>query len=953
MSTCKLISRRIIAAFVIIFLVASAAQANVKLSKLFSDHMVLQRDKSVPVFGTAEADEKVTVSFGGQSLSTKASVNGNWQVELAAMPANAKSQIMTVSGANKIVIRDVLVGDVWLCSGQSNMEWRLGSCDRKVDIDSADFEGIRHFAVPITSSVEPLSTVSDELKWEVCSPQTAAGFSAVSFYFARKIYEQQKDNVPIGLLLSSVGGTKIDSWLAPQGVYDDPVLRGLLGSHPTATGVFPLYNGMIHPLAPYGIRGAIWYQGESGEVEVQSQDSYYLKMKALINGWKRVWAMDEFPFYFVLISNYGNLIETDTPIFHSGGWDADTRLQQVNAMSLPDAGCASALDLGVSEVSWPGYHPKNKLDVGERLALWALKNEYGQSNIVVSGPILRDVSLSGSDVICSFDHVGGGLMVGRKIWYQPTIEVVNGELDRFVIAGADEKWYPAVAKIKGDKVILSSPSVSEPVKVSYACWQNPEGCNLYNRDGLPASPFHVEDVSVHYSITAKAGPGGTISQAGTKQFLQRMTTVYEMTPKRGYYVKDVKVDGVSVGSVSHYTFDPIYKDHTISAEFTRRKPKFNVAAAASRGGKISPAGSVEVSQGGAAAFSILPDAGNITKLVVDGVDIGEMNSFTFSNINSDHSIEAFFKCTINVSAGFGGTIEPSNTMAIEYDKSQTFKITPIDGYSIASVKVDGVDVGKVDSYEFSKIDKSHSIDVKFSKDGGTAAAVGRIPRPEELIFACMASSLPANGVCESWSSSMPTEQSFEARGLVDVKVIDSKKYADIVRDKAPSFRIGIYEEPIACNGASVVVVARPVRNGARSGWTSLVDVFYDQLVLGIHGDSGLVCVRIGGELVNSNKPIPDGQITILSLVVQPVGSYKVFANGVEIMSGNAGVDMTSLVPGAGGRGFAKEITMARNAPDAWTAFNGQMGDVFLYKTALTEVERKELETLIANQLSVP
>jgi sialate O-acetylesterase len=950
MSECKLISRRIIAAFVIVALIASAAQAEIKLTRLFGDHMVLQRDKAVPVFGSADVGEKVTVSFGGKKVSDKADWQGRWQVELPAMKANTKAQDLTISGSNTIVISDVLVGDVWLCSGQSNMEWRLRSCDRQVDIDSANFPGIRHFAVPVTPMGQPTRTVRDDLKWDVCTPKNAGGFSAVAFYFARKIYKETDGQIPVGLLHSSVGGTKIDAWLAPDGIYDDPVLQELVGLNPISSGVSQLYNGMIHPLAPYGICGAIWYQGESGEVKIQSPDSYYLKMKALINGWKRVWGMDELPFYFVMLANYGHVLDDVEPIFFSNGWNADTRLQQVNAMSLPFAGCGSALDLGVSQVSWPGYHPKNKLDVGDRLALWALKDQYGKSDLVVSGPVLRDVTVSQSEVICSFDYVGSGLMVGMKEWYKPTAEVAAGKLDRFVIAGQDGKWYKADAKIKGDTVVLSSESVAKPVKVSYACWQNPEGCNLYNKEGLPASPFHVDDVTEHYAVSSEAGKGGSITPAGKSQYLRRMAAGYKITPKRGYYVKDVKVDGVSVGAVTDYTFDPLYADHNITAEFTRWQPKYNISVASGKGGKVVPSGKVKVKQGKTAEFIILPQAGNVASVTVDGVDLGERYKHSFVDVDRNHSIAVAFQSTIKVSAGFGGTISPSNTMEVEPGQNQRYKVLPMAGFAVASVKVDGVELGAVDSYEFKDINSSHSIDVKFRKKGKAAGPL-KIPRKEELIFACRANSLPDKGALGNWASEMPTKRSFGVKGIAEVKVIDGKKYVDVVREKAPCINIGHYEKPIACDGASIVAVVRPVRNGVRSGLVSVVDVFYDQLVLGVQGDTGKICIRAGGNVITSDKAIADGQITILSFVVERDGKFKVFANGQEIMAGDSGKQMTSLVPGTLNRGFAKQITLGRNAPDAWTAYNGQIGDVFLYKTALTDSQRKGLEALIIEELS--
>ncbi|MEI7899978.1 MAG: sialate O-acetylesterase [bacterium] len=937
--------RSALGVFAFALLHALAAQAEVALPGVFGDHMVLQRDKPVPVFGTAAPGEKVAVKFHGQSLTTTADARGAWQVTLAAMKADTASQPMTVTGSNTVTLDDVLVGDVWLCSGQSNMDMRLGGCDRPADIASADFPGIRHFSVPAAASGVPLTVVKSQ--WAVCSPASASGFSATAFYFARKIHQDQKAALPVGLIVASVGGTKIDVWLAPDGLIDMPVLHPLYSQNTVPGGPFSLFNGMIHPLAPYGIKGALWYQGENSEISVQSPDSYYLKMKALAQGWKRLWGMEELPFYFVMLANYGEPLQTEAPVLHSGGWDADTRLQQASAMALPHAGCASAIDIGVSKVSWAGYHPQNKLEVGERLALWALKNDYGHPDLVASGPVLREVSVSGSTAVCSFDFVGSGLMAAEKVWYQPAKETPGGALRRFVIAGADGKWFSATAVIKDNKVLLSSPGVAAPRKVSYACWQNPEGCNLYNREGLPAAPFHVEDVTVRHTITASAGSGGEIAPAGAAAYLQRAAVLYTLTPRAGYHIQDVKVDGVSVGSVKSYTFDPLGKSHTIEAVFSKAAPGYTIAAAAGKGGTLAPSGKVTVAQGGSATFTVAADAGNRASLSVDGVSLGQRDRFTFSDVRANHTVAVSFACLVAASAGYGGTVTPSGTLAVNVGDSLSFKIATLPGYSVARVLVDGKEAGKQDTYAFSQMSKGHALAVTFSRSGGTA---GRIPRPEELVFACRGEALPDSGACRAWPAQVPAGKSFGTIGAPAVETIDGRKYAASTYEKAAGFDVGTYAEPIACQGASIVAVARPVRNGVNSGWASLVDVFYDRLVLGIRGDSGLVCVRRNGGVDNSTAAIPDGQITILSLVVQPDGTYKVYANGTELMANNSASALTALVPGGAGP-YARQITLLRNAPDAWTAFGGQIGDVFLYKVALTDAERQQLEALIAHELS--
>jgi sialate O-acetylesterase len=929
----------------------SAGQAEVRLPGVFGDHMVLQRGKPVPVFGTAAPGEQIVVEFHGQSLTTTADAQGNWQVKLSALGADTNAQPLTITGSNKINLNDVLVGDVWLCSGQSNMDMGLGGCNRKADIESANFPGIRSFRVPLTAAGVPLQSLKGNPRWMVCSPSRAGGFSAVAFYFARKLYQENNAVIPIGLLVSSVGGTAIDLWLAPEGLVDVPALKPLLSQPVLPGGPFHLSFGMIHPLAPYGLQGAIWYQGENAERTKQSPDSYFLKMKAMIQGWKRLWGMDDFPFYYVMIANWGEKPPNAAPVFNAGGWDADTRLQQANAMALPHAGCASALDIGDSSMgdrTWDGWHPKDKLDVGERLARWALKNDYGRPALVASGPVLKDVSVSGSTVTCSFDHLGSGLMVGSKAWYQPTRETADAPLQRFVIAGAEGQWFPAAAIIKDNQVLMSSPSVPEPRKVSYACWQNPEGCNLYNRDGLPAAPFHVEDVTQHYRILASAGIGGAIIPSGTKSLLQRMPALYTIVPDVGHYVQDVKVDGISVGSVKHYTFDPVYADHTIAVTFTTAAPTYTITANAGGGGTMIPSGNVLVAQGESKVFTISANGKSQASVTVDGTPLGQRSTVSFNDVRANHSIAAAFSGTIKATAGYGGTIVPDGVVPVQYGSNQTFAIAPIPGYSISGVTVDGANAGPLASHTFANVTTSHSISATFKSS--VARQPGSVPRPDQLIFACRSDALPSQGSGSDWPAYLPEGRKLTPIGTPVVVTIEGKKYAHLKSEAGDGFSVGTYPSPIACAGASIVVVAKPIRNGAGAGWTSIVDLFYDRLVLGVRNDSGLVCVRRNGSTDTSARPIPDGQITILSLVVQPDGSYQTYANGEAIMSENASGAMTSLVPGGAGP-YATSLTVGRNAPDGWTAFNGDIGDVFVYKVALSAAERQQLEALIAQSLA--
>lgn len=708
---------------------------------------------------------------------------------------------------------------------------------------------------------------------------------------------------------------------------------------------------MIHPLAPYGIKGAIWYQGENAEKTVLSEDSYYLKMKALAEGWKRLFGLDDFPFYYVMIANWGKKPESPAPVLRAGGWDADTRLQQANAMAIPHSGCASALDIGDSSMgdkTWEGWHPKDKLDVGERLALWALKNDYGRPDLVACGPTLREASVSGAEVICSFDHADGGLMVGSKVWYQPTREIPGGKLERFVVAGADGKWQWASARIEGDKVVLSSPQVLEPRSASYACWQNPEGCNLYNEAGLPAAPFHVEDLARRFSITASAATGGEVSPAGARRYMERQTALYTFRPAPGYFMQDVRVDGVSVGSVLHYSFDPIRADHRIEATFARSSPRYTIAASCSGGGSIVPSGAVAVAQGESRTFEIVPAAGTFVRSVkVDGNEAGPRDRFTFTDVRRSRSIAASFASRIRATAGFGGSVEPCGDVVVEYGGSQTFRIVPRQGYSIASIVADGKEAAASGSHTFDHVTGGHTLEVRFK---GGMVQKGEVPRPDQLIFACLGEALPAPGPAAAWPLLSPAGGKLTPIGTPAAERVDGRMYSRNVAAEGDGYSFSSMSSPIACDGASIVAVLRPVRSGENSGWVSAVDVFYDRLVLGICNDDGRVCVRCNGPVQHSQASIADGAITILSLVVQRGGAYKVYANGTEIMARDSGGEMTSLAPGVAG-GFAKSITVGRNAPDAWTTFNGDIGDVFLYKAALTDAERKRLEADIEYRLA--
>lgn len=477
------------------------ALAEVRLPAIFSDHMVLQQEMPIQVWGWAAPGEKVSVTLSGSESggdvaaailmkeSATAGKDGSWHVELDQLKAGSKCDELKVEGiANSISIKDVLVGEVWVCSGQSNMQWSVNaSRNPRQEIAKADFPRIRLFYVPRVPSGTPKSDVN--AKWEVCSPKTVGRFSAVSYFFGRHLH--RKLNVPVGLIHTSWGGTRIEPWTPPNGFQSVPETRKYLARIKTANGQFAkqtaaakkakkkapqhplnsrgaptgLYNGMIHPLVPFAIRGAIWYQGESN----RGNGLYYEKlMQALINGWRRVWKQGDFPFYYVQLApyRYGG-----DPTLLPQIWEAQT-----NVLKMKNTGMAVTVDIGNTR----DIHPRNKQDVGKRLALWALAKTYGKKDIVYSGPLFKSMKVDGKEIRLRFHHVGDGL-VSRD----------GKPLSHFQIAGNDGKFVDAKAVIDGKEVVVSSPQVASPTAVRFG-WHQLAEPNLANKNGLPASPFRTD-----------------------------------------------------------------------------------------------------------------------------------------------------------------------------------------------------------------------------------------------------------------------------------------------------------------------------------------------------------------------------------------------------------------------------------------------------------------------------
>jgi sialate O-acetylesterase len=510
---------------------AISAVAEPTLPKIFADHMVLQRDQPIPVFGQAEPGEVVTVTFGDQEKSTTTDAAGDWMLKLDALPASAQAQKMTVRSDRSdkaTVFQDVLIGEVWVCSGQSNMAWPIvRSAKPKQVVEDADFPEIRFIRVKKQAADLPADDFALDATWQACSPETAGDLSAVGYHFGRQLHEEL--SVPVGLISSNWGGTRIEPWTPPVGfrgveelaelsakvdatlpwtkegaeayrraieevdAWTDsakqaidgktelpplPTLPSTGNSHQSPTR---LYNAMIHPMVPFGIRGAIWYQGESNSSD---GESYFHKMDALISGWREVWGQKALPFYFVQLANFRE--PTEDPA-GGDGW-AKIREGQRKSLTLPDTGMAVTIDIGEAN----DIHPKNKQDVGKRLALWALAKTYSR-DIVFSGPLYQSHAVEDDKLRIQFDHAGSGLAVGEKSGLEPTKIIEDGDLKQFAIAGEDRVWHWATATIDGDCVVLHSDQVEQPVAARYAFRMNPQGANLYNREGLPASPFRTDD----------------------------------------------------------------------------------------------------------------------------------------------------------------------------------------------------------------------------------------------------------------------------------------------------------------------------------------------------------------------------------------------------------------------------------------------------------------------------
>lgn len=489
----------VVAGVAIAALAGSAARADVKLPNVFGDHMVLQQGQKNRVWGLAEAGEAVTVSVEKQMQQATAGADGKWQVTLDPLAVGGPYTV-TVKGKNEIKFEDVLVGEVWICSGQSNMQWSVSSSnDPDLEKLAANFPKIRMINFPQVGTQDPIWTHADR-KWQVCTPDTVSGFSAVGYFFGRQLH--QTLGVPVGMINNAWGGSACEAWIRRDVLAADEKYKPLLDRWAGMEAQFAelskktdlnedqkkqlngltngmrgnsrpanIYNGVLKSHIGYGIRGAIWYQGESNAGRAyQYRDLFPLMIKS----WRDDWAQGDFPFYWVQLADF--LAEKSEP--GDSAW-AELREAQTMTMSkLPNTGEAVIIDIGEGK----DIHPKNKVDVGRRLARWALAKDYGV-NIPYHSPQYKSLEKQGNKIVLTFDHVAGG-------WRPFDVNEPRG----FAIAGDDNKFVWASAKILPDgRIEVWSDKVEKPASVRYAWADNPV-VNMYSQGGLPLTPFRTDDL---------------------------------------------------------------------------------------------------------------------------------------------------------------------------------------------------------------------------------------------------------------------------------------------------------------------------------------------------------------------------------------------------------------------------------------------------------------------------
>ena len=573
-----MINKSIVLKWAMAVAIPGVGWADVRPSALFTDNMVIQRETQAPVWGWADAGEKVTVSASwGKTEATTADASGKWSVKLKT-PKAGGPHTLTIQGNNTIEIKNVLSGEVWFCSGQSNMDFEMKNLAVvnkrttpehvpaanyvKNEMETARDDLFRQFTVEKNkSALEPLTTLKGS--WVDSSPEHNPAFSATGYFFGREL--RKNLNVPVGLIKCAWGGTRVEAWIPAEAFQQDKEMAEFYKSNrseiekwdpaqaeanyqaavklhkakqkggksrrgrgpkreasPTESPQFPstLFNAMVNPVVPYAIRGTIWYQGESNAAHSNNPHKYEHNFRAMISSWRRHWDQGDFPFYFAQLANYQGRSRTNyqppaaKPVEYEG-WPSICD-QQRRTLGLKNTGMAVLSDIGQAS----DVHPHNKIDVGKRLALWALKHDYKQKVPAYSGPLYKSHKIKGAQVIIKFDSAGSGLMAVSKIGMADT-QASDEALKYFQICGADRQWHWAQAEITGkDTVTVSHPEVPKPTVVRYAWSMNAKSANLYNKEGLPASIFTTE-AEIPAQATAetpsKTPADQSLSEASLKQ----------------------------------------------------------------------------------------------------------------------------------------------------------------------------------------------------------------------------------------------------------------------------------------------------------------------------------------------------------------------------------------------------------------------------------------------------
>ncbi|MCM2374641.1 sialate O-acetylesterase [Aporhodopirellula aestuarii] len=468
--------------------VVAAEEKTLQVAGIFGDHMVLQQQRDNRFWGTAKPGDEVSVtgSWSDETSTSVADEQGNWHVSLMTPAAGGPFVVTIKTDDDSVELNDVYAGEVWICSGQSNMQWRMrgfGVDHFKEDVEKANYPRLRYCEIPAVVSLEGQDDVKTQ--WTKCDPQTVLNLSAVGFFFGSRLHQEL--DVPIGLVSSNWGGSSAEAWVSPEVLREQfPEFNKVLDGYPAIaeesgltytrsekkpkglkqTSPAVLYNSMIRPLIPYAFRGVIWYQGESN---VQNPKQYQTLFPAMIRDWRTRWGQGDFPFYYVQIAPFAYKTNPMSAAF--------LREAQVMALSEPNTGMVVTMDIGDAT----NIHPKQKKPVGERLARLALARDYGREGLVDSGPLYKSHAVEDGAIRLTFTDIGSGL-VGMD----------GKELTHFTIAGADKQFVDAEAVIDGDTIVVRSDAVAEPVAVRYG-WGSGDIPNLANQEGLPASSFRTDD----------------------------------------------------------------------------------------------------------------------------------------------------------------------------------------------------------------------------------------------------------------------------------------------------------------------------------------------------------------------------------------------------------------------------------------------------------------------------